>query len=411
MEFCPFINIIMKKGEINMKNEQLRKEHILRKSKKEEVYDIVGAEIKDARLRLRSTQQELADDICSLSYLCKVEKNKIVPNKIFMKEICQRLNIKESKINMLLQLRMTLEDCVKAFLKKDVQALKTAVEKGEGLNNYRFKIIKLIYFIAIKDLVEANRLSKELLKIITSMAELDFVIYSLFDGILQFYNQDFEQALDNLQALDNYLYCQNDIRLLQLKYKFYLNYLINCPSCIFDYKELTFRLFIEGYLEQLDEIHYVMGMYLLKNKCFCRYKDVFKVIHTTTYRRSLSLLAKFIISPRLKIKEEWIEDVEPFFYYLGLIKIDKKRAKMEIDKLNDLSFNIDFNLLILQYLCLDTVEEKYKFLFENVLNTLKNSKNVFLQDYFLKQASQISRRSGKYKMFNEMFKAFKEQLW
>ena len=146
-----------------------------------------------------------------------------------------------------------------------------------------------------------------------------------------------------------------------------------------------------------------MGLYLLRNKYFTEYKRVFKLIHKVSYRRSLYLLAKFIVCPNLPIKKQWIEEVEPFFFYLGLIKINPEEASLEIGKLNDLSFNVDFNVIYLQYLLLSDDHEKYNFICTIAFPTLERTNDGFAKEYFLKELSKISSRLSRYKLFNEAF--------
>ena len=57
-----------------------------------DTYFIVGTEIRARRYRLSMTLEALADGICSLSYLCKIENCKIEPNREFLREFVCRQN-------------------------------------------------------------------------------------------------------------------------------------------------------------------------------------------------------------------------------------------------------------------------------------------------------------------------------
>lgn len=392
-----------------MKNNRnlLKNELMSRRNKKEDMYHVIGAEIKDRRLTLSRTLSSLSYKICSTSYLCKIENNKIIPNRVFLKEICKRLQMKEDKVETLLNLRVTLEDVVKAFIAKNQEYIRYSFEQGAGLRNYRYKIIELIYYISIKELSSANEKANELMRLVSTMVDGDLVVYSLFYGILSFYNQDLQNALEDFEALESFHRLTEEICILKKKYKFFIYIVLNHPCCIFEYTSLVQALLTSRYMHEIEEVHYIMGFYLLRNRFFSQYKKIYKLIHIKCYRKSLSLLAKLMLSPRLEIRKEWLEGVRPFFYYLGLIRTDYPRAVAEIGKLNSLSFDIDFNLLYLEYFLLSDEQEKYKYIMNVAFPTLERTPDGFAGDFFLGEMSKLSSKLCRYKAFNEAFKRLK----
>ena len=97
-----------------------------RRYSKEEENKIIGAEIRDRRISLSRTLVSLSYKICSVSYLCKIENNKILPNKLFIRELCKRLDLEDDKINELLRLNLTLDDMVKNYFEKDYAEIEKA---------------------------------------------------------------------------------------------------------------------------------------------------------------------------------------------------------------------------------------------------------------------------------------------
>ena len=83
---------------------------------KKDKYEIVGVEIRNRRIKLMLTLDSLADGICSLSYLCKIETNKIDPNETILRELCHRLELSNEQVDKLLNLRDVLKECIEAFL-------------------------------------------------------------------------------------------------------------------------------------------------------------------------------------------------------------------------------------------------------------------------------------------------------
>ena len=49
--------------------------------------------IRNERSRKKMTLQEISKGICSVSYLCKLEKNDIIPDESYVRAIFERANI------------------------------------------------------------------------------------------------------------------------------------------------------------------------------------------------------------------------------------------------------------------------------------------------------------------------------
>ncbi len=387
----------------------LKQEFLMRKFRRDSSNNVVGIEIKDRRLNLSTTLQSLSSDICSPSYLCKIENNKIAPNKIFLKEICKRLELKPEKVNTLLKLKITLEDVVKAFLLGNVDYIEEAYYSGLGLKNYRYRIIEFIYFIIKKDLYSANNTYSELIRLVSSMMDSDLIVFAIFSGILSFYNQEFEEALDNFNALSLTRGISTEEMLLCQKYKLYIEFILNNPCCLLEYKKLIWAYASEGHTEGLDEAHYIIGLYLLRQRQFMEYKNIYRIIHKKEYKRSLSLLVKIIFNPNIKIKKEWLENIRPFYYYLGLIYSDYDTAVEKISQMNDLSFSYDFNLLYLQYLLLKEDKDKYIFITQNAIPTIERTKDGYAKEFFLEQLCILCGKMARYKVFQQTYKQLKEK--
>ena len=139
-------------------------EIIKRKNSKNDVNAVVGVEIKNRRIALQRTLLSVSYKICSISYLCKLENNRILGNTLYVREICDRVDLTKDKIDVLLNLKKILVGVVEAFIAGDIDYLKKAVIDGEGLNNYRYQIIQMVYYIAVFDLYNASILYNQILK-------------------------------------------------------------------------------------------------------------------------------------------------------------------------------------------------------------------------------------------------------
>ena len=83
-------------------------EIIKRKNSKNDVNAVVGVEIKNRRIALQRTLLSVSYKICSISYLCKLENNRILGNTLYVREICDRVDLTKDKIDVLLNLKKIL---------------------------------------------------------------------------------------------------------------------------------------------------------------------------------------------------------------------------------------------------------------------------------------------------------------
>lgn len=383
----------------------LRKVIEKRRYSKEEESKIIGAEIRDRRISLSRTLVSLSYKICSVSYLCKIENNKILPNKLYVRELCKRLDLEDDKINELLHLNITLGNMVKYYFENDYLEIENAYKRGLGLLNYRFKIIEMIYYISKKDYYIADKLSISLFKMSSTMTDNDLQIFSLFYAILHFYNQDFEGCVEILNSLDVLKPRTKYITLLKYKYIFNSYICLNDLNVMFFYKEIQ-ALFIEnGLYDELDYLNYLFAIYLVKNNVLNELKKIYHRIKNYVYKRSISLYIKLKLNPYIKLKEKWLKNVNPYFYYLGLLKTNYNEACTKIEELNDLSFSVDFNILILRYLAISDAKDKYTYIINVAIPTLEKTKDSYSKKYFLDELCSLTIWLSKYKNFASAYDA------
>ena len=390
----------------NIKN--LKKELNQRKNKKELVYDVVGIELKVRRLSLCKTLSAIAEKICSSSYLCKIEKNQITPNRYYLKEICNRLDMTQDKIDTLLNLKMTVVRAIRAYLIGNYSLIKKSFDEGNGLRNYRYKIIELIYYISIRDFYNANKVFMELMLLIGNMTDFDLAVFGLFSGILSFYNQDFIDSIKTLRAVNN-TFGIIDFDILKIKYTFYSFKCLNSPECISEYNKLKLYLLNNGYYELLEEANYVMALYLLKNRYFYNYSDIFKSIKADKYRYTLIYLSRYMLAPKFD-RSQLVIKANNFCQCLELLKTDRLKGCELIEKMNSSSFDVDFNILILQYLAQDD-DKRIEFIEKTALPILERTSDQFLIDFLLDELNRISTSKAKYKIFSQSYRLLKNKLY
>lgn len=94
----------------------------LKKDKKYNKYLFYSQIIRNERTKRKLTLAEIAKGICSVSYLCKFEKNDIIADESYIRAIFKRINIDFDLVgkNILVD---GIERALKAYLASDYEAL------------------------------------------------------------------------------------------------------------------------------------------------------------------------------------------------------------------------------------------------------------------------------------------------
>lgn len=383
---------------------------IQRKRRVEYYYSIVGLEIKDRRLKVSKTLESLAHNICSTSYMSKIENGKIRPNRVVMREICRKLNIDEEKIDYLLAITQKLKRVVLAFAHGEHDVVSKIYQEGLGFINYRFKIIELIYLIDNKKYGEASSLCDEIGKLIANMNEYDFTVYSIFYGILCYYTENYIEGKTIFEKM-NFDFKDEGLNILKFKYEFYCSFKLNDRNTLLLYRNLRDYLVDIGCFTELEENNYIIGIYLLRNNCLCEYIPIYKSIRNSTYKKNLSLYSKLLLNKNMKIKSQWYEGTSPYFYNLAMIRNNN------FDKLLNLSHKdsigiIEYNYLIINYLMIPSSTERYNYILYACKEELKKTHEMYLFKFFLDELSKMSIELSRYKDFVMMYRMFDEEcIW
>ena len=359
--------------------------------------NIAGVEIKLRRCAYNITLEELAKDICSISYLSKLENSQIKPNFLSLHDICQRLNIDDETIDVLMSLDKILINSVNAYFDKDVKKLTKYYESGKTLENYRYKLISLIYFIQTKEYEKATSIVNLLSKIVGTLSDIDLLIYALFYDILYFKELNAKDLYDQLKYLNKIALTNDSINYLIDIMKIKCLFIMNSPLLIKKTGELYTSLINIARFDIIDDIKYMSALFFLFNNDLEGYEESYNSLKNKQYLKNLDLYKKILSNEEIHQKD--LANVSDAAYLFGLAKLDKDKAK---EMLNQSTLNyddaIEFNDNIVEYLTLDDIEEKYNFIFFVALPSFKANKNKIVGKFFLDEIIKITSQTNKYKL-------------
>lgn len=384
-----------------MKNDFFKREL---KRRGEEVdntsYEMLGAEIKRLRLKNRQTLSNVAENLCSISYVCKIERAQIKPNKHMLGEIYKRLEAKDEDMNRLFNLKDYIVKSVEWFYTNNTKKFIETDDEIKGLDNYRTMLFKFIYSIYNKDLVTASKLLNEIYKIANILTNAELYIFMFFASLMSYYNEDYVFVVENLKLIES-LDENNILGILSYFYVFKAYFKMNNPLCLVYGEKLSDYFFKTLQYEQGEEIKYYISLYKLWNDMGQSLGKEIGMLKNKKYRVSLDFYSK-IIQQKYRVKDfvNKKQYLTPFaellFLYLTKSK-DYFNKYIELD--NNKEFELEYSHNIAYYLSLNDVDEQLneiiKFIIPNIVLTKNNLEKKFFMDATYKSVIQ----TGKYKLF------------
>lgn len=393
-----------------MIKDKIRKETLSRMRKEELQYGVIGAEIRGRRMKLSRTLASIVKEVCSISYLCKIEKNCIRPNKLVFNELCKRLELDEKATKSLLDIKNTLNKTVKAFKDNDLATLEILSDEVKIFSNYRSVLIMYIYCIYTNKFEKANLIDKDLLNVISGMNKDDLKIYFTFHAILEFYNQSFKDASTDFNEILSSYELDDDLKVIVYRYKLFSELKLNSYRIVSTYDEVYSLYLRLCEYKKLEEANYVLAFYYLTNNDLILYKKHYKMISNVEYKYTLLILVKMIFNKKIVIKDEWYEKSRMIAKYIYNFYQNKKEFNYSVQKLTDGDFDYDFNPMIIEYLSLKSDLDKYNYINNVVCRFIVNSGDGSCTKFFLNQFSKLCYRHTKYKAFYEFYSEVKEMM-
>ena len=370
-----------------------------------DIYYIVGTEIRARRYRLGMTLEALADGVCSLSHLCKVENCKIQPNRAFLAELCNRLELTMDQVDTLLDLRDALVLCISDFLQGSSEHIDLYFEKGKDFDNYRYTIIKLIYFLFHHDLPNANKVYLDLIQISQTMREFDFVIFSLFSAYLHYYNFRFNEALEILENLNKFSLDDN-VEALKYICHFKASFGANKQDTPIHYLNAKNLLVDRGPLYLLDEMRYIICLYYIKNENYYLAAKEMNGLRNDVYRNSLELIKCFKDKNVSKILNFKDESLTKFALMLKLYVVDFDKFLEELEAYENEYYIYDFDYNYLDILGSKNKEKYATHLFNEIIPRVCNSDDNFIKHIVLKEVAYLPAANKHRNMVRAYFLMF-----
>lgn len=142
-------------------------------------YKFIGAEIKSSRLKLSKTLDSIDNVNKSISYISKIENNKIIPNERSLKELCDELLIRHEDLDNMSKFDECILEAIDAIYMLDYEKMETLYKIYSSFTNIRTNLMKGLYYFMFNKHKELKDVIESLEKIEGSLSIEDYLVYVL----------------------------------------------------------------------------------------------------------------------------------------------------------------------------------------------------------------------------------------
>lgn len=408
-----------------------------------------GPLIYQERIKQELTQKELAEGICSIPYLSKIENNKIKPNHEIIMFLLQKLNISIKGMQNdydIFQAQLSnwynyLVDRNHQQIEISYSLLKNTVQTINNSDlSYAYSIVLLRYYLYKRDLEMAKGLVENLTKHKNKMKHFYLCYLEYFTGIYKCLLQDYQEGLAHLCAAESQFHQERIPIDPELSYHLSLTYsnLSNTSMALHHgYESLN------GFSKQMRfsrclECHLIIGINQTRLKnykaAFEQYENIIKssqqfnmpdieakALHNIGFlhnkQENYEEAARFF-ELSLSLKEENTNSYLNTLYYLINSLTHSNNRELALPWLDrgivlgnkySLSKAQLLKLEMLKYEWYSTVKEEglnayFTFLSEQCIPFFKEKKDLVNLGYCYSKAAKIAYEKRSYKHSSELYR-------
>jgi transcriptional regulator with XRE-family HTH domain len=395
--------------------------HLIKKRQTDKVYigQPFGSAIKYKRKELGLTLEEASEDICSISYLSKVENSAIAASEEFVEKFKERFELEDAFDYDLASYRKHLDLVINALI-HDTEINESLITYYEGRVDYQSIIITYAYYILRKDLRIASKLYQQVLSIISSMPQESFIISMILTNYIFYHYMNYIDGMRITSLLENQKPYSNHVHLLINKWKLMYAFKLRDHHLVCKiYKQYEHDLIEKHLFDQLRSINFQKLVYDAKS---CRPEDMKENInkisnmeaHEKAFILSTCHYHKGNYNKALELANQY-HQLSHQWSVLHLLILDKMGETHTIKKTlkQKLENNSPLFSLVLRHLSYKYLKDQHE-----VTNYIKNdilTRQTYTDDhdiltYLMKDCEKILSGFQYYKDAVNIYRFFNRQL-
>lgn len=197
-----------------------------RQTNKDYVSIPFGSAIRFKRKELCMTLEEACEDICSLSYLSKVENNIICASEEYVEKFKERFKINDAYDYDMDKFKKHGKQIIQACLKNreiDVELL----NYYEDRDDYQSLLVRFAYYVLKKDYKSAETPYRNLLELITSMPSDPFMLTIILINHVLYHEMRYLDGMELIKLVESKEKISSNMALLISKWKLKFSFKLN----------------------------------------------------------------------------------------------------------------------------------------------------------------------------------------
>ncbi len=373
--------------------------------------------IKNERTKRKITLEEMSKGICSISYLCKFEKNDIVADESYIKAIFDRVDLDYDLVGRNI-LKNGVNNVLKAYLADDLEEIAEIYDSiDNSIFNAQNYLVKAFYYLVNEKYSDFNECIQALDNIKETLPLDDVGI--LFFLVSSYYLKTNQPSEANiiLREIQHMMFSVDEINWLLYENNFLVAFEIINFTDMYYYYVLIENIVSLGY-PKIRKMLFRLRLLFSKSKN--NYKRVEREITQINYKNIKQqyrlefnywkLLTEFNSSQYLNIYNEIIERKLYFdIKFMNLLLLvtsyikDLEYTNRIIDLINDYEVNTTnnqekiFYKFITLYLTTNNKHEYIEYIKENIVQHRKKYYHFLYTPFALKKYIEFLRKSSRYK--------------
>ena len=188
----------------------------------------MGGIVKRKRLEMNLTQESFSNGICSVSYLSKVENNRMPPNDYFVKEMSKKCGLNLELCSKEFEDSIVLRRAFKAFYQRDFNVLTSLKKEASDLELHQTcELIRLANCVGRKHYKECRMILRDLKGIKKHFNHYMRLVFEMLSMIHAFDTQKYTESLKHLETLQDSSHKDHYINGLRETYAFLIKQKLN----------------------------------------------------------------------------------------------------------------------------------------------------------------------------------------
>lgn len=395
--------------------------HLIRKRQSNNKYVGLpfGSAIKYKREELKMTLEEACADICSISYLSKLENNIIKPSAHFVELFKKRFNIKEDYAYDCDEFKMYLEMIIRAIL-LDQKIEYSLLKSFETREDYESVLIFFAYHVLHDNSTEIEYYYKKLVSSILSMPEEAFMTAMLLVDRILYEAMRYSEGVDLLSTIEAFNPEHDKINLLILKGKTRHAFKLNNYAMIYStYDTYKHALIQKQLFSQLKKIHLEKLIHESKHRsCDCIIQEIDQIDEfeecDKQYLKAKCFSYKGNYEKVLSISQMYKDHSIDWMilYLLALEHLNETKKIIQfIETYQDIN-NSRLNIILkhLKHKYKSTHDEQMSYIKRDILTFHGMTEDYEILNYLLKDSEQMLIKHQYYKDAVSLYRIFVKKL-